>query len=102
MFTRGKQKNWSHYWKDMNVTDILSTTTSDVGQSDCDHTAAYLAIVGGVIALLSEGMGACSHENCPNGFVDAVRQGLRSPCVAQLFRRHADPRATVQDSDLPL
>ena len=86
----------------MNATDILSATTSSGGPCNCDNTAQYLAIVGGVIALLSEGMGACSHEHCPNGFLDAVRQGLRSPCVAQLFHRNANPRANVQDSDLPI
>ena len=85
----------------MNATDLLSTETIG-GGSTCDNTAQYLAIAGGLIALLSEGMGACSHEQCPNGLLDAVRQGLRSPCVAQLLGRRPAAGGGGQDSGLPL
>ena len=87
----------------MNATDLLSTEAA-LGGSTCDNTAQYLAIAGGLVAILSEGMGACSHEQCPNGLLGAVRQGLRSPCVAQLLGRR--PAAAAggggQDSGLPL
>ena len=79
------------------------TATGDDWQNHCDATTgwlSYLAIAGWVLALLSEGLGACPHG--PDGLLDALGQGVRLAYVAQFQHRGPTPRACVQDRDLPL
>ena len=84
----------------MNATaELLSAAPVD--GCNCDQTTQWLAIAAGALALLSEGMGTCTHENCPNGIVDAVRRGLSSPCLRAYLSNRSNPSRAPQSGDLP-
>ena len=74
----------------------MNVTTADLSGQSCDDTALYLAIGGGVLAVVSELLGALPPDRCPNGVVDGVRQ------LAGYVRRGASGNARAQVACLPI
>ena len=72
------------------------TTTSDISGPECHNTAVYLAIGGGVLAVLSELLGTLPPERCPNGIVHGLQQ------LAGYLRRSPSGDARAQVAGLPL
>ena len=52
----------------------VNVTTTDHSGPGCDRTAVYMAVGGGVLAVLSELLGTLPPERCPNGLIHGLQQ----------------------------
>ena len=72
------------------------TSQTNYGGPGCDRTAIYLAIGSGVLAIISELLGALPPDKCPNGLVHGLQQ------LARYVSRGAGGDARAQVAGLPI